>query len=232
MDIHKNMSFDQAKRAAGLKALEFVESGMVLGLGTGSTAAHFIQQLIELCREGLKVEAVATSLASEKMAREGGIPLLDINTVTELNLTVDGADEIDPQKRLIKGAGGALVREKIIAAMSKEMIVIADPSKVVDQLGHRPLPVEVIPFGAEATKKHLEKRGYHGSWRRVESGETFITDNHNWIIDLVFDSLVKDPERVHREIKEIPGVVDTGFFLNLASRIIIGQDDGSATVQT
>lgn len=227
-----NMSFDKAKSAAGHKALEFVKDGMRLGLGTGSTASYFIEELIAAFKKGLKIEAVATSIASEKMAKAGGIPLLDVKTITYLDLTIDGADEIDPQKRLIKGAGGALVREKILASMSKEMIVIADASKMVEKLGNCPLPVEVIPFGAQATKVQIEALfSYTGSWRMDRSGHQFITDNGNWIIDLHLQSPMENPELVHMQIIRIPGVVDTGIFLNLASQIIIGQTDGSTTVQ-
>ncbi|NGX27258.1 MAG: Ribose-5-phosphate isomerase A [Chlamydiae bacterium] len=224
------MSHDAAKDAASKKALSFVQDGMHIGLGTGSTAAHFIKHLIEKCKQGLKVQAVATSIASQEMAKKGGIPLLDINTISFLDLSVDGADEIDPEKRLIKGAGGALVREKIIAAMSKEMIVIADESKLVKKLGAHPLPVEIIPFGAEATKKHIEDKGFSGKWRKNGRETHYLTDNQNWIFDITFPSLIDEPEAIHLSLLSIPGVVDTGFFFHLAKQCVIGKQDGTTTI--
>lgn len=225
------MENQKAKEAAGLKALEFVKEGMRLGLGTGSTAACFIKNLIKKCQSGFKVEAVATSEASMRMAKDGGIPLLDVNTISSLDLTIDGADEIDPQKRLIKGAGGALVREKIIATMSEQMIVIADESKLVEKLGTtHPLPIEVIPFGAEASKKHIEDKGYTGKWRRDKNGENYVTDNNNWIYDLNFSYPINSLEDLHLSLIMIPGVVDTGFFFHLAQKCVIGKQNGDTLV--
>jgi len=225
-------SHEKAKDAASLKALEFVQNGHIIGLGTGTTASHFISHLIEKCRKGLQIKAVATSIASEQMAREGRIEMVDINTIISLDLTIDGADEIDPQKKLIKGAGGALVREKILANMSKEMIVIADESKLVEKLGKKPLPVEIIPFGAAATKKHLERMGYFGQWRKTNDEFFYMTDNQNWILDIHFSSPLDHPEKVHAEMIQLPGVVDTGFFFDLAHRLVIGKADGSVKIQT
>lgn len=225
------MTKEDAKLAAGLKALEYVKDGMLIGLGTGSTARCFILGLIEKWNTGLDIRAIATSQASEKLARSGGIPILDIHSITSIDLTVDGADEVDSKKRLIKGAGGALVREKIIASMSKEMVVVIDESKVVDQLGNAPLPVEVVSFGAEATKIQLEKKGYTSTWRTNPDGSKYTTDNENWILDITFKKPPEDPERDHIAIISQPGVVDTGFFFNLANRIIIGFSDGTAVVK-
>jgi len=230
--IDRNMSHENAKRAASIKALEFVKDGMTLGLGTGSTAEFFIQYLIKKCKGGLSIMATATSIHSEKMALDGGIPMLDLTKVSSLDLTVDGADEFDPNKQLIKGAGGALVREKIIASMSREMIVIADESKQVEKLGKCPLPVEIIPFGANATKSHLEKLKLSGSWRKLSGGSMYVTDNQNWILDLILPSNYGSCEEVHAAILSIPGIVDTGFFINLAKRIIVGKDDGSTRLLT
>lgn len=225
------MANEKAKEAAGLKALEFVKEGMRLGLGTGSTSEYFIKHLIEKCRSGLKIEAIATSLASAKLAKEGGIPLLDVNAISSLDLTVDGADEIDQQKRLIKGGGGAFVREKIIATMSRQMIVIADESKFVDKLGSRhPLPIEVIPFGAEATKKHIEDTGFSGKWRHTKEGKKYLTDNNNWVYDITFSTPLSSPEDLHLSLIAIPGVVDTGFFFHLAQKCVIGRQNGTTLV--
>ena len=225
------MSLERSKNAASKKALEFVEDGMRIGLGTGSTTALFISHLIEKCKAGLNIQAAATSLASEKMAREGGIPMLDISKLTALDLTIDGADAIDPKKRLIKGAGGALVREKIIATMSAQMIVVADESKLVANLGATLLPVEIIPFAPMSTKEQLESLGFPGTFRKNPDGSPYITDNHNWILDITLPNPLEHPEEAHMEMIKLPGVVETGFFFHLANRIVIGKEDGSAIVQ-
>ncbi len=209
-----------AKRTAARAAIDLIRDNMLIGLGTGTTTQIFIHLLNERVKKGLKIRALASSKESQQLAKQGGIPLLDPATCTQLDLTVDGADEIDSQKRMIKGGGGALVREKIVAAMSKKMVVIVDSSKLVDRLGKRPLPVEVIPFGAEATKKHLQDIGYKSTWRH------FTTDNGNWILDIHFDTPRAHPEKDHAAIIDIPGVVDTGFFFNLAHQVIIGYPDG------
>ncbi len=219
---------EKAKDAASFRALEFIKDGMRIGLGTGSTAAHFIRHLI---KSGKKIQAVATSMASEKMAREGKIPLLDINEIDSLDVTVDGADEIDPQKRLIKGGGGALVREKIIANMSSEMVVIADETKLVSHLGKHLLPVEIVPFGVLSTQKELEGLNLRGKFRKNEDGSCYISDNGNWIIDLKIPSPLNKVEELHHKILNIPGVVDTGFFINLATHIVIGKSDGTTEVR-
>lgn len=231
MPIHVSMSQDKAKNAVSHKALEFVKDSMIIGLGTGSTAAYFIKHLIERYKSGLKIKAVATSTDSEKMAKSGGIPILNINVLTEIDLTVDGADEVDPQKRLIKGAGGALVREKIIANMSKEMIVIIDETKIVDKLGKHPLPIELVPFGIEATKKQLEDLGFPGQWRRKKNGDLYTTDNGNYILDLTLPHPFETPELAESQILRLPGVIETGFFFNLAHRVLIGKEDGSVQMQ-
>ena len=153
------------KKEVGYKAAEFVENGMLVGLGTGTTTFYFIERLIQRCKEGLKIHAVASSSGSLEQARKGNIPLIDIDKVTALDLTVDGADQIDAQKRMIKGGGGALVREKIVAAMSRELIVIVDESKLVHALGKCKLPVEVLSFAKNATFQHIVKAGYHGEFR-------------------------------------------------------------------
>ncbi len=224
------MSHDREKDLASLKALEFIKEGMVVGLGTGTTAGFFIKHLIEKYQQGLQITAVATSIVSEKMAKEGGIPMLDIDTITSIDVTVDGADEVDPKKRLIKGAGGALMREKIIANMSKQMVVITDETKLVEKLGSHPLPVEVIPFGLTAIKKQIEELGYKATWRINKDSSFYLTDNHNRILDLTLTP-INEPEKLNTQLLSIPGVVDTGFFFNLASSIIIGKSDGSVEVR-
>lgn len=220
-------SHAQGKEAAAKAALPLIRDGMTVGLGTGSTAAYFIQHLIEKVRAGLKIQAVATSRRSEQLAQEGGIPLLDINAIENIDLTIDGADEIDSQRRMIKGGGGALLREKIIATHSREMVVIVDESKIVDRLGKFPLPVEVIPFAWKLTQRTIGKLGYSSDLRKNSDGSPFLTDNQNYILDLRMNATNDAPELMHAELKNIPGVVETGLFLRLAGRVFIGHGDGS-----
>lgn len=216
----------KAKEAAGKKAAELIENGMTVGLGTGSTASHFIRALGARCREGLSIQAVATSVDSENLAKQMGIPLTNLHDLTSIDIDVDGADEIDPKKRMIKGGGGALFREKIIAGMSKEMIVIVDPSKQVDAFGKFPLPVEISPFAYKATLHHLHSFGYQGTMRKNSENQHFVTDNGNYIYDIQLSYPCTKPEEVERQISGIPGVIETGFFLGMAGRVIIGQENG------
>lgn len=225
------MSTEVIKKTVGYKAAELIENGMRIGLGTGSTVFFFLERLIQRCQEGLKIQAIASSEKTLQLARKGNIPLLEIEQVTTLDLTVDGADEIDSQKRMIKGGGGAHVREKIIANMSHEMIVIIDESKLVPALGKCKLPVEIIPYARSATFLHICKAGYRGEYRRESDGTLFITDNDNLIIDIHFDQSRTDPEQDHETLIHIPGVVDTGFFFNLAGRVIVGFADGQVIVK-
>jgi ribose 5-phosphate isomerase A len=220
-----------AKNAVGIAAAHLIENGMLVGLGTGSTANYFIRALIKRCQEeGLKITAVATSKESERLAKEGGIQLYEVNQISSLDMTVDGADEIDHQKRMIKGGGGALLREKIIASISREMIVIIDEDKLVDQLGIFPLPVEIVPFAHKITLKHIADLGFHGAFRQSAHHELYLTDNSNYIIDITFPAGCQAPEATNQALKAIPGVVETGFFFNLAGRVLIGS--GSGEVKT
>ncbi len=225
------MSIEAIKKAVGYKAAEFVQSGMNVGLGTGSTAFYFIERLTLRCKEGLKIHAVASSEKSLRQAKEGGIPLLDIDQITSLDLTVDGADEIDPQKRMIKGGGGALIREKILASMSREMIVIVDETKLVPALGKNKLPVEILSFAKNATLHRIAKAGFQGEFRKNTDGSLYITDNQNLIVDIHFKSLREKPEEDHEELRSIPGVVDTGFFFDLAGRVVVGFKDGQVVIK-
>lgn len=225
------MSNDKGKQAAGYKAAEFVESGMRVGLGTGSTAFYFIEKLIERCQQGLRIEGIATSKASSLQAKEGGIPLLDPEKFPSLDLDVDGADEIDPDKQMIKGGGGALFREKIIATSAKEMIVVVDESKLVPKLGHHPLPVEISSFGLKALLTRFENLGLKGELRR-QKGKLYLTDNGNYILDLNLQNEKRSFRKLDQEILSLPGVIDTGFFWDLAQRVVIGFADGHAEVKT
>lgn len=222
---------NRAKQAAAKAAADLVQSGMLVGIGTGSTAAYFIDYLIDRCRqEQLNIHAFPTSEKSAKQALAGGIPLCDPNEVTTLDLTIDGADEVDHQKRMIKGGGGALLREKISASMSREMVVIIDPEKLVDTLGHFPLPVEIIPFAHLATLHKMRQLGYAPQLRMSQENVPFLTDNGNYIADIRFPHGCQDPEQHDTTLRSIVGVVTTGFFLNLAGRVLIGKADGTVQI--
>ncbi len=225
------MTIDAIKKKVGTQAAELIKEGMLVGLGTGSTAYFFIERLAEKCKDGLKIKAVASSKASFDQARDGGIPLVDINHLTHLDITVDGADKIDKKNRMIKGGGGALVREKIIASMSKEMVIIVDEGKLTDKLGRGKLPVELIHFAIRATKHHIEKLGFQGEWRVQEDGSPFVTDNGNIIFDIHISEPLDAPERVHDALMRLPGIVDTGFFFNLATTVLIGFSDGQVVTR-
>jgi ribose 5-phosphate isomerase A len=219
------------KKAVGYKAAELIESGMRVGLGTGTTAFYFIERLIQRYKEGLHIQAIASSEHSFQQATQGGIPMLGSDEITSLDVTVDGADEIDPQKRMIKGGGGALAREKIVAAMSREMIVIVDESKLVSSLGKSKLPVEILPFASQATLHHIKKAGYQGEFRRQTDKSLYVTDNGNLIVDIHFEALRVSPEEDHETLIHIPGVVETGFFFHLAGRVIVGFADGQVIIK-
>ncbi len=225
-----SMSNEVAKKAAAEEAITLIHDGMKVGLGTGTTTHFFIEKLIERCREGLRIKVIASSDRSRRQAEQGGIPLLDSQTIHTLDLYIDSADEIDPQKRMIKGGGGALLREKIVASMSREMVVIIDESKLSAQLGNHPLPIEVIPFAIGSTLHKLDLLGYQGSLRQGPDHSPFITENHNFIYDIQLDPNRSHPELDHQQILSIPGVVETGFFFNMAGRIVIGYNDGRVVI--
>lgn len=221
----------QGKKAAAEAAVSLVKNGMVIGIGTGSTVAFFIQALIKRVRnDNLKIAAMPTSLKTSELALAGGIPLCDIKHTVSLDIDFDGADRITPSKQMIKGGGGALLREKIVAKMSREMVVIVDENKLVDTLGNFPLPVEIVPFAAEATRQALRHLGYEGNFRVKADRMPYITDNGNYILDIVQPAHFPDPAKDDAILRSVPGVLDTGFFLNLAGRVFIGQADG--TVKT
>lgn len=215
----------EKKLQAAKRAVEFVEDGMVLGLGTGSTTRLAVDEIGKLVKDGYKLVGIPTSIETEKQARSLGIPLTTLEQVEHIDLTIDGADEVDPQFRLIKGLGGALLREKIVAYHSKREVIIVDDSKMVDVLGAKtPLPVEVVQFSHLRTKKTLEQLGCVAS---IRGGATpFITDNGNVIYDCKFRS-IEQPEELERELHSIPGVVETGLFLGLATCVVVGTDRGT-----
>ncbi len=219
---------DQWKRIAGEAAVEFIEAGMVIGIGSGSTAAYMIQALARRLQAGLKiVGAVPTSEATEQLARSLGIPLTDLDTYPELDLAIDGADEVDSHLNLIKGGGGALLREKIVASASRRFIVIADATKLVSQLGQRAvLPVETIPFGVATVSRRLWALGASVQVRQ-RAKQVFLTDNGNVILDCSFAGGIADPVDLESRIRRIVGVVETGLFLNMAERAVIGGPEGA-----
>jgi ribose 5-phosphate isomerase A len=219
------LSPDDSKRLAAGKALELVTPGMRLGLGTGTTAAHFVELLATRVAGGLNVVCVPSSERTRTLAKLHGIPLTTIDASPELDLTIDGADEFDPKLRLIKGGGGALLREKIVAVASKRMVVIADSSKSVATLGKFPLPVEVNVFGLEATRRMIlaaaRACGCDGEvrLRKTPGGQAFVSDNGHYIVDCFFGA-IPDPDRLADRFAAIPGVVEHGLFIGIAKAVI------------
>jgi ribose 5-phosphate isomerase A len=230
------MNADSYKREAAARAIDFVRSGMRLGLGTGSTAQYFVELLAERVRAGLDVIAVPTSEATRAQAARLGITLASLDDVPELDLTVDGADEIAPDLTLIKGGGGALLREKIVAAASARMIVIADDSKYVDVLGRFPLPIEITPFGAAATRRAVEiaaaRAGSAGpaQLRGDRDGHAFVTDGGHWLLDAQL-SRITDPVALASRLAAVPGVMEHGLFIGLAQTAILAGPKGARLLE-
>lgn len=230
------MSADAQKRAAAARAIEYVRPGMRLGLGTGSTARHFVELLGERVSAGLNVVGVPTSDATKADAARCGVPLTTLDETPELDLTIDGADEIGPDLSLIKGGGGALLREKIVAVASKRMVVIADETKWVPALGHFPLPIEVIPFGLAATKRAIEaacasvKAPGSAVLRQTKDGHPFVTDGGHWILDAKLGR-IGDPKALAARLVAIPGVVEHGLFIGLAQVAILAGPGGVRVVE-
>jgi ribose 5-phosphate isomerase A len=225
------MDADVLKRQAAARALEFVQSGMRLGLGTGSTVRHFIELLAERVHAGLNVVGVPTSEVTRADAQRLGVPLTTLEETPELDLTVDGADEIAPDLSLIKGGGGALLHEKIVASASAQMAVIADESKWVQTLGRFPLPIEVVSFGLAATRRAVEKAavasGCSGAaqLRRGKDGHPFVTDGGHLILDATLER-IDDPRSLAARLAGIPGVVEHGLFIDLAKTAVISGPNG------
>ena len=228
------LSADARKRAAAARAVDFVTPGMRLGLGTGSTAAHFVQLLGEQVRAGLNVTCVPTSEAIAALARDNGIALDSLDALFPLDLTVDGADEFDAGLTLIKGGGGALLREKIVAQASRRMIVIADADKQVEVLGAFPLPVEIVRFGAGTTTARIGEAmagldlGLTPILRTLGDGTPFITDEGHYIVDCPCGA-IPEPPAVAGALEAIAGVVGHGLFIGVATGVIVGHSDGSVT---
>ncbi len=229
------MTADDRKRAAALKALDYIQDGQIVGLGTGSTAAHFVKALGERVKAGLRITGVATSTAAEALARAAGITLTTLDEVAQVDITIDGADEADRAFRLIKGGGAAHLREKMVAAASRRMIAIMDDTKLVDQLGRFPLPVEVTQFAHRTTMRRIADaaatHGCGGNFTRLRGGEAHpvITDNGNFIYDLDCQT-IPNPEALAEALSAIPGVVEHGLFIGLCTGLIIGRADGAEVI--
>ena len=223
--MKQELSKKLAKEALGKAAADLVQENMIVGLGTGSTAACFIDSLITRCQQGLSVQAVATSLASQKQAEAGGIKVLDIDEVDRIDLTVDGADWVNHSKELVKGLGAALLREKIVATASDKLVILIDNSKLVSVFSSFLLPIEVVPFGASWTQRKLQALGHS-----VKLREGVRSDNGNLIYDLEFSGACESPLELNRLVRETVGVVETGFFLDLTDSVFIGDANGEIKI--
>ncbi len=217
------------KKLAAERAVQFVEDGMIVGLGTGSTAEFAVRKLGAMVKDGFRIQAVPTSMKSKKLASEFAIPIIELDETIEIDVTIDGADEVDSHLNLIKGGGGALTREKIVAYHTKKEIIAVDETKIVKGLGADfPVPVEVTKFGWAATKKSLVDLGCTAELRTIVD-EKFITDNGNYIIDCDFGRIAQ-PEVLEKDINAIPGVVENGLFINLADLVIVASRQGIMTL--
>ncbi len=224
------MSYVNSKKTAGYLAVDYIKNNMIVGLGTGSTVFFFLEKLIEKVHNGLQIHAVASSTETLELAKKGGIPLLDINQVKQVDITVDGADQIDPKGNMIKGGGGALFREKMVATLSKDVLIIVDESKVVKSLGKGILPVEILPFAILGIINRIHALGFEGKIRskKEDPSQFFITDNGNYIFDISLHKNLSDPQDTHQKLIEIPGVCETGLFINIAKQAIIGYENGTS----
>jgi ribose 5-phosphate isomerase A len=221
---------EELKKLAGEKATEYIEDGMIIGLGTGSTAEYSVRKIGKMVNEGLKIKGIPTSNHTRRIAKECKIPLTTLEEEPVIDITIDGADEVDSNMSLIKGGGGALAREKIIAYNSKKVIIVVDDSKVVKALGiDFPLPVEVLKFGWTATQQTLEEMGCSVELRKIMD-DPFITDNSNYIIDCDFDRIA-DPEKLEKDLNLIPGVVENGLFIGMVDKVIVGGKQGILTLE-
>jgi len=221
MSASEIAALDQEKQAAARAAAELVESGSIVGLGSGSTATYAIRFLGQRVREGLKIVGIPTSQKTKQLAEQLGIPLSTLDEHPQIDIDIDGADEIDPQLNLIKGGGGALLREKIIASASRRFVVVGDSSKQVAHLGKFPLPVEVIPFAQSLISKRIAGLGAQVSLRGA--GNPYVTDEGHHILDCTFGEIT-DPAALAEKLRAIPGVVEHGLFIGMAEMALIGKD--------
>jgi ribose 5-phosphate isomerase A len=222
------MANDQEKEAAARASLRFVHEGQIVGLGSGSTASYFIELLAEKVKDGLHIRGIPTSERSRELAHRLGILLTTLDECQEIDVTVDGADEVDPQLRLIKGGGGALLREKIVASASKQLVIVVDASKQVEKLGRFPLPVEVIRFAEALVAKRIRALGAEVRRRANADGSPYLTDEHNHILDCRFGQ-IQDPDALARKLSDMPGIVEHGLFIGMASVVLVAR--GSEVVE-
>jgi ribose 5-phosphate isomerase A len=222
------MANEQEKEAAARASLRFIQDGQIVGLGSGSTATRFIKLLGEEVRKGLRIRAIPTSVQSEELAESLGIPLTTLDECQDIAVTVDGADEVDPQLRLIKGGGGAALREKIVASASRQLVIVADASKQVAKLGKFPLPVEVIRFAQALVARRIAALGARVELRKLPNGKPFVTDENNHILDCHFGE-IQDPDSLACELSEMPGVVEHGLFIGMASVVLVAR--GSEVIE-
>ncbi|MEX1024984.1 MAG: ribose-5-phosphate isomerase RpiA [Planctomycetota bacterium] len=221
-----------AKEAAGRRAAEYVEEGMTVGLGTGSTVYFTLLALGERVVQGLTIRGVPTSIETETLARELAIPLVDLADVESIDVTIDGADEIDAEFRLTKGGGGALLREKVIASISRREVIVVGRDKLVERLGTTfLLPVEVVPFARPTVARAIQRMGATPAVRMADTGRVYLTDNGNEILDCQFPGGFADPADTERSLLGTPGIVDCGLFLDLAHVVVIGDDDGTVEIR-
>jgi ribose 5-phosphate isomerase A len=216
------MANDLEKEAAARASLRFIRDGQVVGLGTGSTAACFIQLLGEQVKNVLRIRGIPTSARSREQAMSLGIPLITLDECQEIDVTVDGADEVDPALRLIKGGGGALLREKIVASATRQLVIVADATKRVAMLGRFPLPVEVIPFAQALVSKRIAAFGAKVTVRLEPGGKPFVTDENNHILDCHFGQ-IPDADGLARQLSDMPGVVEHGLFIGMASTVLVAK---------
>jgi ribose 5-phosphate isomerase A len=222
------MANDQEKEAAARASLRFVKDGQIVGLGTGSTAAYFIQLLGEAVKNGLRIQGIPTSDRSREQAASLGIPLTTLDEFQQIDVTVDGADEVDPQLRMIKGGGGALLREKIVASATRQLVIVVDATKRAAVLGRFPLPVEVIKFAEALVAKKITALGAEVELRRGADGKPFLTDENNHILDCRFGQ-IPDVDGLARRLSDMPGIVEHGLFIGMANIVLVA--NGSEIVE-
>ena len=225
------MSQDRAKRNAAEEAVKFVKDGMIVGLGTGSTAKIVVDLIGEKISKDFKIKGMPTSIKTKQQAEKLGIELINIDDQDVIDLAIDGADEVAPDMSLIKGLGGALLREKKVEKKAKELIIIVDENKMVDKLGREELPVEVHSEDHEATATEIENIGCEAKLRLDDNGEIFVTDNKNYIYHCLFPNGIENPKEMDKKLQSINGVRDTGLFINMATKIIIGNDKGTRILE-
>jgi ribose 5-phosphate isomerase A len=224
------LTTDDIKRMVGIYAAGFVKQGMRVGLGSGSTIYWLIDELKRRIRDGLSFKGVPTSIETKQLAEKAGIPLIGLEEANELDIAIDGADEIDKKGNVIKGGGGALLQEKIVASAAKELIVIADDTKLTDQLGKFPLPVEVIPFGhQQVISKIMQLTTCRKVTLRMRNGQAFVSDHHHYILDCDYGK-IGDANGLNDQLHRITGLVETGLFLNMVKSAVIGHRDGRVEV--